>query len=96
MSVTLKTKETYVDNDKVKILFEKYDANKNGIIEKEEFIKIMVDIMKELGEDLPAKKHREVAEEGLTRFDFNSNGQIEFSEFFEFIRFLISEKGYNL
>ena len=96
MSVILRTKDTYVDNDKVRKLFEKYDSNKNGVIEKEEFLKIMMDIMRELGEDLPEKKHREVAEEGLARFDFNKNGQIEFNEFFEFIRFLISEKGYNL
>ena len=96
MSMSLKTKATYVDNDKVKKLFEKYDLNKNGVMEKDEFIKVMVDILTELGEDLPEKKHREVAEEGLTKFDFNKNGKIEFSEFFEFIVFLVTEKGYNL
>ena len=64
--------------------------------EKDEFIKVMVDILKELGEDLPEKKHREVAEEGLQKFDLNNNGKIEYNEFYEFIRFLISEKGYNL
>ena len=56
----------------------------------------LVDILKELGENLPEKKHREVAEEGLARFDLNNNGKIEFNEFFEFIRFLVSEKGYAL
>ena len=96
MSVTLKTMSTYVDNDRVRKLFEKYDFNKNGIMEKEEFIQVMVDILKELGENLPEKKHREVAEEGLARFDLNNNGKIEFNEFFEFIRFLVSEKGYAL
>ena len=94
--MTLKTKATFVDNEKVKKLFEKYDFNKNGVMEKEEFIQVMVDILKELGEDLPEKKHREVAEEGLQRFDLNNNGKIEFNEFFEFIRFLVSEKGYTL
>ena len=96
MSMTLKTMATYVDNERVKKLFEKYDANKNGVMEKEEFINVMVDILKELGEDLPEKKHREVAEEGLQRFDLNCNGKIEFNEFYEFIRFLVSEKGYTL
>ena len=96
MSVTLKTMSTYVDNDRVRKLFEKYDLNKNGVMEKEEFIQVMVDILKELGENLPEKKHREVAEEGLARFDLNNNGKIEFNEFFEFIRFLVSEKGYAL
>ena len=94
--VTLKTNDTYVDNDKAKELFEKYDLNKNGVMEKDEFIKIMVDILKELGEDMPEKKHKEVAEEGLERFDLNKNGKIEFNEFYDFIRFLVSEKGYSL
>ena len=94
--MSLKTKSTYVDSEKVKKLFEKYDLNKNGVMEKDEFIKVMVDILTELGEDLPEKKHREVAEEGLTKFDFNTNGKIVFSEFFEFIVFLVTEKGYNL
>ena len=49
MSVTLKTMSTYVDNDRVRKLFEKYDLNKNGVMEKEEFIQVMVDILKELG-----------------------------------------------
>ena len=94
--MTLKTMATYVDNDRVRKLFEKYDLNKNGVMEKEEFIQVMIDILKELGEDLPEKKHREVAEEGLMKFDLNHNGKIEFNEFYEFIRFLVSEKGYSL
>ncbi len=93
---TLKTMATFVDNERVRKLFEKYDLNKNGVMEKEEFIQVMIDILKELGEDLPEKKHREVAEEGLQKFDLNNNGKIEYNEFYEFIRFLISEKGYNL
>ena len=94
--MTLKTKGTFVDTEKVQKLFEKYDNNRNGVMEKEEFIQVMVDILKELGEDLPEKKHMEVAEEGLIKFDLNHNGKIEFNEFFEFIRFLVSEKGYTL
>ena len=39
--MTLKTKATFVDNEKVKKLFEKYDFNKNGVMEKEEFIKLI-------------------------------------------------------
>ena len=94
--MSLKSKATFIDADKAKDLFEKYDLNKNGILEPDEFLKIMIDILKELGEDLPEKKHIEVAEEGLNRFDLNQNGTIEFNEFFEFIKFLVSEKGYSL
>ena len=96
MSLTLKTKATYIDSERVKKLFEKYDLNKNGVLDKEEFVRIMVDILRELGENLPDKKHIEVAEEGFSKFDINRNGKIEFNEFFDFIGFLVSEKGYSL
>ena len=96
MSITLKTKATYIDQSKVKELFEKYDKNRNGVLDKEEFLKILIDILSELGEDIPLKKHREVAEEGLARFDLNKNGKIEFNEFCDFMVFVVSEKGYNL
>ena len=56
----------------------------------------MSDILRELGENLPEKKHIEVAEEGFKRFDMNKNKIIEFNEFYEFMRFIISEKGYDL
>ncbi len=57
---------------------------------------IMMDILKQLGEDLPEKKHKEVAEEGLMRFDLDNNGTIDYNEFFDFINFIVSEKGYTL
>ena len=56
----------------------------------------MTDILRELGENLPEKKHIEVAEEGFNQFDFNENKIMEFNEFYEFMRFVISEKGYDL
>ena len=94
--MSLKTKATYVDNEKVKKLFKKYDLNKNGVIDPDEFMTIMMDILKELGEDLPEKKHREVTEEGLMRFNLDNNGKIDYQEFFDFISFIVSEKGYSL
>ena len=94
--MSLKTSSTYVDTAKVRNLFEKYDLNKNGVLDKNEFIKIMVDILKKLGDDLLEKKHIEVAEEGFSKFDLNDNSVIEFNEFYEFMRFVISEKGYDL
>ena len=94
--MSLKTQGTYVDMTKARQLFEKYDFNKNGVLDKNEFVKIMTDILRELGENLPEKKHIEVAEEGFNKFDLNDNKKIEFSEFYEFMRFIISEKGYDL
>ena len=94
--MSLKTSATFVDISKVRILFEKYDLDKNGVLDKNEFVKIMTDILRELGENLPEKKHIEVAEEGFNQFDFNENKIMEFNEFYEFMRFVISEKGYDL
>ena len=94
--MSLKTQATYVDQTKVRLLFEKYDLDKNGVLDEQEFIKVMIDILRELGENLPEKKHIEVAEEGFKRFDFNNNHKIEFNAFYEFMRFIISEKGYDL
>ena len=94
--MSLKTQSTYVDTSKVRELFEKYDLDKNGVLDEKEFLKVMTDILRELGEDLPEKKHIEVVEEGFKRFDINNNQKIEFNEFYEFMRFVISEKGYEL
>ena len=94
--MSLKTQPTYVDQDKVRELFEKYDLDKNGVLDKKEFIRIMTHILKELGENMPEKKHLEVAEEGFNKFDLNQNSVIEFNEIYEFMRFVVSEKGYDL
>ena len=96
LSATKQISQCRDDNEKVKKLFEKYDLNKNGVIDPDEFMAIMMDILKQLGEELPEKKHREVAEEGLQRFDLDNNGKIDYNEFFDFINFVVSEKGYTL
>ena len=79
--MSLKTSATFIDSNKVRNLFEKYDFNKNGVIDKNEFVTIMTDILKNLGEDMPEKKHREVAEEGFIKFDLNHNSVIELMNF---------------
>jgi len=94
--MSLKSKETFVDQIKVRQLFEKYDLDKNGTLDENEFFVLMLDILRELGENLPEKKHIEVAEEGFKKFDLNKNNKLEFNEFYEFMRFVISEKGYDL
>ena len=35
--MSLKTSSTYIDSNKVRNLFEKYDINKNGVLDKNEF-----------------------------------------------------------
>lgn len=85
-----------VDNEKVRELFELYDFNKNGVLEKEEFIQIFTKLLKGIGQDMPEKRHEQVAQEGLEKFDVNKNGQIEFEEFLNVITFFVEEKGYQL
>ena len=84
------------DSEKVKKLFEEYDFNKNGVLEKEEFLAIFKKMLHDIGQYIPDKRHEEVAEEGMETFDLNSNGTIEFDEFVEVINFLVNEKGYVL
>lgn len=81
---------------KIQKLFEKYDENKNGVLDKAEFRKVFKKILIEMGENFPEKKHDQVVEEGLKNFDLNQNGTIEYEEFVEVINFLINEKGYEL
>lgn len=85
-----------VDEQKVRNLFEAYDFNKNGVLEKEEFIQIFTKLLKDIGNDMPDRRHEEVAEEGLEKFDLNQNGMIEFEEFENVINFFVQEKGYKL
>ena len=84
------------DEAKIKALFERYDTNKNGVLDREEFFVVFKQLLSEMGENFPDKKNDEVAEEGMNNFDHNKNGTIEFDEFADLINFLIAEKGYTL
>ena len=84
------------EEEKIRKLFEKYDENKNGVLDKGEFRKVFKKILMEMGENFPEKKHDQVVEEALSNFDSNQNGTIEYDEFVEVINFLINEKGYEL
>ena len=84
------------DDAKVKALFERYDTNKIGVLDREEFFIVFKQLLAEMGEHFPDKKNDEVAEEGMNNFDLNKNGTIEYDEFAELINFLVAEKGYKL
>ena len=84
------------EDSKIKALFEKYDTNKNGVLDRSEFFIVFKKLLSEMGENFPDKKNDEVAEEGMNNFDLNKNGTIEYDEFAELIHFLINEKGYIL
>ena len=94
--ISFKRSQTYVDENKVRELFEKYDKDKNGTLEKKEFIKIVKDIIRDLDENITDLEIKKIADEGFKLFDSDENKKIEFYEFYDFMRFIISEKGYDL
>ena len=42
---------------KIKALFERYDENKNGVLDREEFFKVFKILLQEMGEYFPDKKN---------------------------------------
>ena len=48
------------DSEKVRKLFEEYDFNKNGVLEKEEFLTIFKKMLHEIGQYIPDQRHEEV------------------------------------
>ena len=85
-----------VEIEKIQKLFEQYDFNKNGLLDRGEFLSIFKQMLHDIGQYIPDKRHDEVAEEGFETFDLNKNGTIEFDEFYDVIMFLVNEKGYVL
>ena len=79
-----------------KELFDKYDKNKNGILEKEEFYKGFIELIKSLGEGHSDEEISKIADEAIEKFDLNHNGTIEIDEFNQLIYFLINEKGLSI
>ena len=83
------------DDGVVKKYFDKYDSNKNGVIDKFELKTMFTEILAEIGEDYPEKRNEQVIKETMEKYDCNNNGVIEFNEFKEIMNFLIEEKGYD-
>ena len=80
----------------IKEIFDKYDENHNGVLDREEFFKGFSDLIKTLAEGQDEKEIKKIAEEAIEKFDLNQNGQIEFDEFIQLMLFLINEKGLSL
>ena len=80
----------------IKILFDKFDDNHNGILEREEFYKGFNSLVKSLAEGHTDDEIKKIAEEAIEKFDLNQNGQIEIDEFSHLIIFLINEKGLSI
>ena len=73
-------------------LFNKYDKNKNGVIEKSELTDCFKEIIGAI-EEMSPEELEKIVNEGMKNFDENSNGVIELNEFSNIIKFFVEEKG---
>ncbi len=74
-------------------MFNSYDDDDNGYLDKKEFVKVVKSLIKDLSEGQTDEEIEEIAKESIDRFDLNQNGKIEYDEFRELVKFLIDEKG---
>ena len=95
-TINLMVKKAKLDENYAKKLFDEYDTDKTGALEKEEFEKLMLDTLRSLGEENPEETFKSVAQEGMKCYDANKSGKIEFNEFYKVLDFLILEKGYEM
>ena len=77
----------------IKDIFNKYDKNHNGLLEKEEFIKCFTKLLELMDDHKSDEEIKRIAELGIEKFDFDHDGTLECKEFTELMAFLILEKG---
>ena len=77
----------------IKEIFDRFDENHNGILEKEEFYKGFTELVKSLAEGHSDEDIKQITDEAIDKFDLNHNGKIEIDEFNQLMWFLINEKG---
>ena len=80
----------------IRRMFHSYDENENGVLDKEEFSKVLKSMIEKLVDNQTDEEIEMITKEAKEKFDLNSNGTIEFSEFNELVRFLIDEKGLSI
>ena len=77
----------------IKTIFDKYDKNKNGLLEKEELFDSFHELLKLIDEYKNDEEIKVIVEEGIKIFDLNHSGALEYDEFTELMSFLILERG---
>ena len=77
-------------------VFDRFDENHNGALDKVEFYKGFEELIKSLAEGHSDEEIKTISEEAIELFDLNRNGQIELNEFNQLMFFLINEKGLEI
>ena len=80
----------------IKEIFDRFDENHNGVLDRKEFFKSLSGLIKSLGEGHSEREIEKITEEAIEKFDLNHNGNIEMDEFNELMIFLINEKGLSI
>ena len=75
-------------SDKAKKVFDEYDRNKDGVLNKSELKPLLDKVADVFG---LSKVNDEEIEEGIKILDINKNGVLEFNEFFKFFREVYKE-----
>ena len=78
---------------KAREIFNRYDTNNSGSIEKKELVLYLHDIFKFFGLDLPQDQLEAATAEGIKKYDLNGDGVLQFNEFADLLRYLVEEKG---
>jgi Ca2+-binding EF-hand superfamily protein len=78
--------------EKAKTLFEKFDADKSGSLDKEE-IQIL---LKEMLSNTAESDINSMCEKSFSKFDSNLDGALQLEEFKEMLKFIISTEGLTI
>ena len=78
----------------IKEIFDRFDLNHNGVLDKEEFLKGCANLIKSLAEGQSEEEIQKITEEAIEKFDLNKNGKL--NEFNQLMIFLINEKGLSM
>ena len=82
--------------ENVKEIFNNYDENQNGVLDRMEFFKGFTKLLKSLAGGESDQEIKKISEEAIAKFDLNKNGVIEFEEFTNLMSFLIIDKGLQI